>query len=101
MHGGFVPEGVGSMPGVEAMAAAALLFWAPVARELFWWGGFSTFQAGRVLIRVGWGVCSFSRPCGASPGRVFLELKCVVCGMCLRTTPLRNSNFYLLPLPRG
>ena len=40
MHGGFVPEGVGSMPGPEATAAAALLFWALVTRELFWRGFF-------------------------------------------------------------
>ena len=43
MHGGFVPEGVGSMPGVETTTMAALLFWPLVALELFCWGGSPTF----------------------------------------------------------
>ena len=73
MRGGFVPEGVGSIPGVEATAAAALLLWARVTRELFWRGFFGPSGV-QGLVCVGWEVYSFSRQCSASLGRLFFEM---------------------------
>ena len=82
------------MPGMEATAAAALLFWALMAQELFWWGGISTFQACRVLICLGWGVCSFSRPCSASLGR-FSARSSVLYVVCASALHLYGTAVFL------
>ena len=100
VHGGCFRDGLGSMPGVETTAAAALYFWTLVAFGLLWWGGLPTFWACKFRF-VRDRVLAPSPAMWHSAWALFFEIKCAFCGRCFRSTPLRGSSFPLLPLPRG
>ena len=84
------------MPGVEATAAAALLFWARVALGSFW-RGFSGPSGVQGLSCLGWGVYSFPCLCSASLGRLSFEIKCVVCVWASHYTSMEQQFSFASP----